>query len=209
MEKSEHYTEHKKQMKVLRSNTEHPLNKIQFLKGRWEEIRQNISNIVDKDQEQSQPPPAKEPRNKVNSEPVNMEMTKIGGKVMVPTRLLKQIDGTSHTYATRKLLTAVFPRSVLATHSLTGKSSPAFPNKPAKKKLDPTLVNDIIQIVCEKCNVHERDVRNIITTKCADECKMFRLREHALKKRKSLPASANKDNTPTDSEDDNEANKTF
>ncbi|KAJ2945725.1 hypothetical protein O0L34_g566 [Tuta absoluta] len=162
MEKSEHYTEHKKQMKVLRSNTEHLLNKIQFLKGRWEEIRQNISNIVDKDQEQSQPPPAKEPRNKINSESLNMEMTKIGGKVMVPTRLLKQIDGTSHTYVTRKLLMAEFPRSVLATHSLTGKSSPAFPNKPAKKKLDPTLVNDIIQIVCEKCNVHERDIALLI-----------------------------------------------
>ncbi|KAJ2945726.1 hypothetical protein O0L34_g567 [Tuta absoluta] len=34
MEKSGHYKEHKRQMKVLRANTEHLLNKIQFLKGR-------------------------------------------------------------------------------------------------------------------------------------------------------------------------------
>ncbi|CAH0400956.1 unnamed protein product [Chilo suppressalis] len=67
-------------------------------------------------------------------------------------------------------------RRVLATHSLTGKASPAFPNKPAKEKLDPRLVQDIVQTVMDKCGVTESQVRTVITTKCADECKMSRAR---------------------------------
>ncbi|CAK1555715.1 unnamed protein product [Leptosia nina] len=115
------------------------------------------------------------------------EMISIGdGNAVVPARLLKYMDWTSYTNATRKLLTAVFPRNVLATHSLTGKRSPAFPNKPAKKKLDAALVNDIVQTVVEKCNVPENVVRTSITTKCADESKMFRSRQVSKKKRKAL-----------------------
>ncbi|RVE45527.1 hypothetical protein evm_009866 [Chilo suppressalis] len=98
------------------------------------------------------------------------------GHAEVPGRLLKHMNWSSYTASTRKLLTAVFPREVLATHSLTGKSSPAFPNKPAKEKLDPLLVQDIIQTVMDKCGVTESQVRTIITTKCADECKMSRAR---------------------------------
>ncbi|CAG4956875.1 unnamed protein product [Parnassius apollo] len=96
------------------------------------------------------------------------------GHAFVPSRLLKNMDWSTHTYATRKLLRAVFPRSVLATHSLTGKPSPAFPNKPAKKRLDPALVNDIVQTVVDNCCVPESVVRASITTKCADESKIFR-----------------------------------
>lgn len=51
---------------------------------------------------------------------------------------------------------------MLATHSLTGKPSPAFPNKPAKKKLDAALVNDIVQTVVEKCGVPENVVRYVL-----------------------------------------------
>ncbi|XP_045775019.1 early boundary activity protein 1-like [Maniola jurtina] len=108
------------------------------------------------------------------------------GNAEVPARLIKNLDWTSYTSATRKLLTAVFTRKVLATHSLTGKPSPAFPDKPAKKKLDPVLVNDIVQTVVEKCRVPENVVRTSITTKCADESKMFRTRQQNKKKRKSL-----------------------
>ncbi|XP_061379226.1 protein insensitive-like [Danaus plexippus] len=107
------------------------------------------------------------------------------GNAVVPARLFRHMDWTSYTNATRKLLTAVFSRKVLATHSLTGKPSPAFPDKPAKKKLDPKLVNDIVQTVVEKCCVPENVVRTSITTKCADESKMFRTRELNKKKRKS------------------------
>ncbi|XP_039756536.1 early boundary activity protein 2-like isoform X3 [Pararge aegeria] len=121
------------------------------------------------------------------------------GNAEVPSRLLKNMDWTSYTTATRKLLTAVFSRTVLATHSLTGKPSPAFPDKPAKKKLDPVLVSDIVQTVVERCRVPENVVRTSITTKCADESKMFRTRQQNKKKRKS----AKKENiSPSDDSDD-------
>nr|XP_026495761.1 early boundary activity protein 2-like [Vanessa tameamea] len=120
-----------------------------------------------------------------NTNKSNNEMVLIGdGNASVPARLLKNMDWTSYTNATRKLLTAVFSRKVLATHSLTGKPSPAFPDKPAKKKLDAALVNDIVQTVVENCSVPENVVRTSITTKCADESKMFRTREQNKKKRK-------------------------
>ncbi|CAG9564586.1 unnamed protein product [Danaus chrysippus] len=107
------------------------------------------------------------PKNTVKN---NEDKVPIGdGNAVVPARLLKHMDWTSYTNATRKLLTAVFSRKVLATHSLTGKPSPAFPDKPAKKKLDPMLVNDIVQTVVEKCCVPKKVVRTSITTKCADE----------------------------------------
>ncbi|KAL0871331.1 hypothetical protein ABMA27_005073 [Loxostege sticticalis] len=45
------------------------------------------------------------------------------------------------------------PRSIdnkiLATHNLTGKVSPAFPDRMPKAKLDEALVNDIVQTVAE------------------------------------------------------------
>ncbi|XP_039756535.1 early boundary activity protein 1-like isoform X2 [Pararge aegeria] len=130
----------------------------------------------------------------------NNDLVPIGdGNAEVPSRLLKNMDWTSYTTATRKLLTAVFSRTVLATHSLTGKPSPAFPDKPAKKKLDPVLVSDIVQTVVERCRVPENVVRTSITTKCADESKMFRTRQQNKKKRKS----AKKENiSPSDDSDD-------
>ncbi|XP_063537535.1 early boundary activity protein 1-like [Cydia strobilella] len=124
--------------------------------------------------------------------PKGNEMVPIGeGYATVPARVLKQIDWNSHTSATRKLLTSVFTRRVLATHSLTGKSSPAFPNKPAKKRLDPELVNDIVQVVVEKSGVNASLVRTSITTKCADESKMYRSRQQNKNKRMS-----NQENLP-------------
>ncbi|GLV35053.1 insensitive [Carabus blaptoides fortunei] len=80
--------------------------------------------------------------------------------------------------ATRKLLMTVFSRQILATHSLTGKPSPAFIacDMPAKMKLDPVKVSDIVEIVSARCGVSESMVRGAITTKCADENKMFKKR---------------------------------
>ncbi|XP_063625572.1 protein insensitive-like [Cydia splendana] len=134
--------------------------------------------------------------------PKGNEMVPIGeGYATVPARVLKQIDWNSYTSATRKLLTSVFTRRVLATHSLTGKSSPAFPGKPAKKRLDPELVNDIVQVVVERSGVNASLVRTSITTKCADESKMYRSRQQNKKKRPS-----NQENLPpspyNDSSDD-------
>lgn len=48
---------------------------------------------------------------------------------------------------------------VLATHSLTGKQSPAFSNKPPKKCLDPKMVEDIIITVADRCVVPKNLVR--------------------------------------------------
>ncbi|XP_045523551.1 protein insensitive-like [Pieris brassicae] len=96
---------------------------------------------------------------------------------MVPKDVLANIKWESYKNATRKLLTAVFPREALATHSMSGKPSPAFPNKPAKAKLDPNVISDIIKTVMAKCGVAENIVRMTITTKCADESKMMRYRQ--------------------------------
>ncbi|XP_050348186.1 protein insensitive-like [Nymphalis io] len=112
-------------------------------------------------------------------------------------------DSTSHTSATRQLLQAVFPRRILATHSLTGKQSPAFANKPPKKQLDPKLVDDIVNTVAERCNVSKRIVRSSITTKCSDEAKLYRNRQRYRKKREQQnrenvpPSSATSDESTT------------
>ncbi|XP_031764684.2 uncharacterized protein LOC116412900 [Galleria mellonella] len=113
------------------------------------------------------------------------EMVSIGsGYATIPARFLNEIDWNSYTTATRQLLKSVFSRKVLATHSLTGKRSPAFADKPAKKRLDPKLVDDIVKTVSLRCGVPERLVRNSITVKCTDEAKLYRNRQfyrHALR----------------------------
>ncbi len=100
-------------------------------------------------------------------------------KTLVPVHVLRSIDWKNYKSATRKLLVTLFPRQILASRSLTGRPSPAFHdrNKPVKEKLDQNIINDIIQIITRKCNVHESQVRTAITTKCADENKMMRNRE--------------------------------
>ncbi|XP_045529681.1 protein insensitive-like [Pieris brassicae] len=105
-------------------------------------------------------------------------MVPIGdGNAKIPMEIYTSIKWDSYTMATRNLLSAVFPRHILATHSLSGNRSPAFPNKPAKEKLDPKLVHDIVKTVVEKCGVPENIVRKAITSKCADETKMLRHRQ--------------------------------
>ncbi|GBP98028.1 Protein insensitive [Eumeta japonica] len=97
------------------------------------------------------------------------------GKTLVPKEVYSKINWKSYTMATRKLLMAVFSRRTLATHSLTGKASPAFLSKPAKLCLDPKKVADIVMTVTANCHVKEGLVRSAITTKCADENKMLKL----------------------------------
>lgn len=56
---------------------------------------------------------------------VENDMVSIGNnKTQVSGHTIRQINWNSHTAATRKLLMALFPREILATHSLTGKPSP-------------------------------------------------------------------------------------
>ncbi|XP_023937122.2 putative uncharacterized protein DDB_G0287265 isoform X2 [Bicyclus anynana] len=98
------------------------------------------------------------------------------GKTLIHKDKFRKVNWKSYTIATRTLLLATFPRRILATHSLTGKRSPAFQDKPAKMCLDPKIVSDIIIEITSKFNVKENLVRSAITTKCADECKMFKMR---------------------------------
>ncbi|XP_059052556.1 protein insensitive-like [Achroia grisella] len=154
----------------------------------------NESNVNDSDSQIGNKP-VKNNKSALRNRNVNIitnEKVPIGeGHARVPTRLLKQMNWSSYTTVTRKLLTAVFSRRVLATHSLTGKPSPAFPNKPAKKRLNPELVNDIVITVVERCNVPESVVRTSITTKCADESKMFRTRLQNKEKIEKLNGGQN------------------
>uniref|UniRef100_A0A2A4K211 BEN domain-containing protein n=1 Tax=Heliothis virescens TaxID=7102 RepID=A0A2A4K211_HELVI len=107
------------------------------------------------------------------------------GKTLIHRDQFKRVNWKSYTIATRTLLLAVFPRRILATHSLTGKRSPAFQDKPAKMCLDPKIISDVIMEIMDRFNVRENLVRSIITTKCADECKMWKTRVSKNNKKKS------------------------
>ncbi|XP_044253162.1 uncharacterized protein LOC123004113 [Tribolium madens] len=114
-----------------------------------------------------------------NNKENTKQMVQIGsGGTKIPRQVYNSIKWASYSAATRKLLITLFPRSILATHSLTGKPSPAFisSNKQTKMRLNPTIISDIIEIVTKKCLVSEPLVRNAITTKCADENKMYKKR---------------------------------
>lgn len=115
------------------------------------------------------------------SETYPNDMVPIGsGKTLVPLHVMNQINWTSHSNATRRLMMALFNRHTLATHTLTGKASPAFNganSKPQKRRLDPSIICDIIETVSKYCGVKESVVRSAITTKCADENKMLRARK--------------------------------
>lgn len=50
-------------------------------------------------------------------------------------------------------------------------------------RLDPRRVADIVEVVSTKCGVSESMVRSAITTKCADENKMFKKRLEKKKER--------------------------
>ncbi|XP_011212489.2 protein insensitive [Bactrocera dorsalis] len=104
----------------------------------------------------------------------------------VPTKIYDSINWENASMATRKLMIGVFDRFTLATHSMTGKPSPAFKdhNKPLKKRLNPLKVQDIIFAVSRRSKVNEKEVRTVITTKCADENKMWKLTQAKLKEQK-------------------------
>ncbi|XP_055641716.1 uncharacterized protein LOC129778678 [Toxorhynchites rutilus septentrionalis] len=108
------------------------------------------------------------------------ELTPIGpNNTMVKRQILRAINWTNYKAATRKLLMTLFTREILSSHTLTGRPSPAFMGdraKPVKDKLDQKIIADIIAIVTKTCSVSEPMVRTAITTKCADENKMSRMK---------------------------------
>ncbi|XP_068141540.1 protein insensitive [Drosophila tropicalis] len=107
-------------------------------------------------------------------------MVSIGpNNTLVPASIFENINWSASSLATRKLLVTIFDRETLATHSMTGKPSPAFKDqhKPLKQMLDPLKIADIIFAVTHKCSASEKEVRNAITTKCADENKMMKIQK--------------------------------
>ncbi|KAH8293185.1 hypothetical protein KR044_010122 [Drosophila immigrans] len=114
-------------------------------------------------------------------EPLGNEvMVSIGpNNTCVPASIFENINWSVSSLATRKLLVTIFDRETLATHSMTGKPSPAFKDqqKPLKQMLDPVKIQDIIFAVTHKSNASEKEVRNAITTKCADENKMMKIQK--------------------------------
>ncbi|KAH8293184.1 hypothetical protein KR044_010121 [Drosophila immigrans] len=89
-----------------------------------------------------------------------------------------QVFWTNAPIATRCLLAACFTGDELATHTLTGKPSPAFygRERPPKKMLDPQRVADIVVSVRNRTGGKERHIRSTITTKCADTAKKYKRR---------------------------------
>nr|CAH7734480.1 unnamed protein product [Callosobruchus chinensis] len=112
-----------------------------------------------------------------NEDPFKVKVQIGPSGTKIEKNIFDSINWNSYTAATRKLLISLFPRKILATHSLTGKPSPAFiGTKQKKTRLDPPIINDIIEVVSKKCKVPETLVRSAITTKCADENKLYRKR---------------------------------
>lgn len=96
----------------------------------------------------------------------------------VDMRSYSSIIWSSAASATRQLLGFVFTSDILATHTLTGKPSPAFygRERPAKMQLDPIKAADIIHCVRSQFNCTEREIRAAITTKCSDTSKKYKRR---------------------------------
>uniref|UniRef100_A0A1A9WKL3 BEN domain-containing protein n=1 Tax=Glossina brevipalpis TaxID=37001 RepID=A0A1A9WKL3_9MUSC len=105
-----------------------------------------------------------------------VEMVIIGNyDTRIPAEFFDAILWNSGASATRQLLGYIFTDDELATHTLTGKPSPAFHGRerPPKSQLNPDKVADVISIVQAKCLCSEREVRGAITTKCSDTARKY------------------------------------
>lgn len=108
----------------------------------------------------------------------------LGTKVAVSD--YDRIDWSNCNKATRGLMNILFSRPVMATSSLSGKCSPAFRDKQKKPQLNPVIINDITECILRELKVEKSAVRIAITTKCADECKLFKKEEKKSNKRVTL-----------------------
>ncbi|KAH8377468.1 hypothetical protein KR093_005621, partial [Drosophila rubida] len=140
------------------------------------------------------PPPAKRLRPMEHSPDDDPEMAAYPKRIELPdggynyvlgpngtvitSKEFGQVFWTNAPVATRCLLTVCFTSDELATHTLTGKPSPAFygRERPPKKMLDPSRVEDIIVSVRNRTAGKERHIRATITTKCADTAKKYKRR---------------------------------
>ncbi|XP_049309681.1 early boundary activity protein 2-like isoform X2 [Bactrocera dorsalis] len=94
----------------------------------------------------------------------------------VYTRVFQDISFKEPTTATRRLLSLVFTEEVLAKNTLSGKPSPAFKGRerPLKGQLDPDKISDVIHCITSRTDFIEKNVRTVITAKCADSAKKIK-----------------------------------
>ncbi|XP_054087221.1 protein insensitive-like [Zeugodacus cucurbitae] len=112
------------------------------------------------------------------------DIVKIGPNGTTVSRLdFEKLRECSASLATRNLLALIFDRQTLATHSLSGKPSPAFryEERMLKAQLDVKKVNDIIHFIRNAFNYSEKEIRSTITMKCADVARTFKGKENKHK----------------------------
>ncbi|XP_035444038.2 protein insensitive-like [Spodoptera frugiperda] len=158
---------------------------------------QDVDRINEDNDSDSDPDPAadeaalnNEDDNTFQSEP-EVELISIGYGTMVPKHAYENINWACYKIATRSLLRLTFPKQILATHCLSGRKSPAFPNKPAKMGLDPDIVRDVIVEVVRRCGAQENWIRSVIASKCSEEARIRRTQMSKL-----VAARANNENIP-------------
>ncbi|EDX03486.1 early boundary activity protein 2 [Drosophila simulans] len=180
--------------------------------GRLTSMLKTLNQRYDNDAEDVPAPPSKRPRHMSTSSSEShipdtaSEKDEKDTLVQYPHRVQKE-DGsavyvlgpngtqiTAHQYgevfwtnapvATRCLLCVVFSSDELATHTLTGKPSPAFygRERPPKLQLDQRKVDDIVVCVRNRTGGKERVIRATITTKCADTAKKYKRRAKKAQK---------------------------
>ncbi|KAL3282681.1 hypothetical protein HHI36_005855 [Cryptolaemus montrouzieri] len=117
----------------------------------------------------SVPIPSVTPREPIKSG--HNEVLLGAGGTTVPRREYEKLDfqRMKYTIAVRRLLNLKFTKEELATHSQTGKESPAFIGVKARKpQLDPVRVGDIRLHVAKKYNIDISLVNKAITVALAD-----------------------------------------
>ncbi|KAL3282689.1 hypothetical protein HHI36_005863 [Cryptolaemus montrouzieri] len=117
----------------------------------------------------SVPIPSVTPRESIKSG--HNEVLLGAGGTTVPRREYEKLDfqRMKYTIAVRRLLNLKFTKEELATHSQTGKESPAFIGVKARKpQLDPVRVGDIRLHVAKKYNIDTSLVNKAITVALAD-----------------------------------------
>ncbi|XP_017778740.1 PREDICTED: uncharacterized protein LOC108564255, partial [Nicrophorus vespilloides] len=94
---------------------------------------------------------------------------------------------------TKKLLGFLFSRQYLATHSLTGLASNASNVIKNARQFKEQLVEDIIEFVQSNSSCTKAHIRTSITSKCADEYKMYRKQLQKERQSQAICEDGNKD----------------
>ncbi|XP_070545311.1 BEN domain-containing protein 6-like isoform X2 [Ptychodera flava] len=97
----------------------------------------------------------------------------LGEGITIKQTTLARISSHDYKKCTRELLTALFNRRTLATHSFTGKPSNVMKGGHVKPQLEPRTVNAIIDYVITKFNVPAKDVVDAIKSKLNCESKLY------------------------------------